>query len=78
MNEKIYMILDSNLQFYCYLILKSNLEDYEINNLVKKAYHQALIDENNDFTIELEKELKKLKNIKIISLVYENLKYICV
>lgn len=77
MEDKIYIILNEEKQMYCYIVLNSNLEDLEINKTIQKLYFD-LLKENEDFSDYFEYKIKRLKNIKVKSIVYKDLHYICV
>lgn len=77
MENKIFAILDEDKQMYCYIVVNSLLEDSEINKIIKKLYFD-LLKEDDDFSDSFEYELKKLKDIKVNSIIYKDLKYICV
>lgn len=77
MEDKIYIILDEEKQMYCYIILSSLLEDLEIAEFIKTLYYN-LLDEAEDFSDTFSKEVMKIKDIKVKSIVYKDIKYICV
>lgn len=77
MENKLYAILDEQHCFYCYITLQSILDDSKLNKIIKELYY-ALLEEEEDFSDSFEYELKKLKSVKVKSIVYKDLKYICV
>lgn len=75
--NKLYAILDEEHSFYCYITLQSILDDSIIHEIIKKLYYDLLKDEE-DFSECFEREIKKLENIKVTSISYTSMKYICV
>lgn len=77
MEDKLFVIIDNDYMFYCYIILNTKLKEKTINKIIKKIYHNLLKCED-DFSQEFEKQIKNIKNIKVKSFIYNDLKYICI
>lgn len=77
MEEKIYIILDETKKMYCYIIINSILEDSEINEIVKRIYY-SILEKDEDFGSNFENELMQVKEFKVKSIIYQDIKILCV
>lgn len=77
MEDKIYVILEETKKMYCYIIINSILEDSEINEIVKRIYY-SILEKAEDFCSNFENELMQIKDIKVKSIIYKDMKILCV
>lgn len=77
MEDRIFIILDECKKMYCYIVLNSILEDVEINEIVKRLYYSVL-EEDKDFGDNFANELTQIKDIKVKSIIYKDMKILCV